>query len=137
MPESTTLIADAMPQPHNRIAAHEWRRLAQVLRARKDGYTYTQIADDMGAGMTRRKVNTRVNVLSKEHGTVSAMVARTKRGATETYRLTPRGVTVCAALSAGRPIPPRPVPQPAVLSRRERDWTAFRATLGLPEAMVE
>lgn len=127
-----------MPQFRNRIAAEEWRRLAQVLRARKDGYTYAQIADDMGGGMTRRMVNTRVNVLSKEHGTVSAMVARTKRGATETYRLTPRGVAVCAALSAGRPVPSRPVPPPVVLSRRERDWSVFRASLGLPKtAMVE
>jgi|GEM_PF-5511011 len=131
MPQSTTtLIADAMPQPRNRIAPWSWRRLAQVLRARKDGYTYAQIAADMGGGMTGRMVNTRVNVLSKEHGTVSAMVARTKRGATKTYRLTPRGVTVCAALSAGRPVPLRPC--------RDRDWTAFRATLGLPAvAMVE
>jgi len=63
----------------------------------------------MGADMTRRMVNTRVNGLSKEHGTVSAMVARTKRGAAETYRLTGRGAVVCKAIAEGRPVPPRPV----------------------------
>ena len=98
-----------MPQPRNHIPREEWRRLAQVLRARQAAYTYAEIADDMGADMTRRMVNTRVNGLSKEHGTVSAMVARTKRGAAETYRLTPRGVVVCKAIAEGRPVPPRPV----------------------------
>jgi len=125
-----------MPQPRNHIPREEWRRIAQVLLARKDAFTYAEVAEDMG--VTRRMVNTRVSILSKQHGTMSALVARTKRGATETYRLTGRGAVVCRALAAGRAVTPRPVEPPRALSKWEADYRALRATLGLPvTAMAE
>ena len=125
-----------MRQPRNRIPQEEWRRLAQVLLARKDAFTYAEVAEDMGSPMSRRMVNTRVNVLSNEHGTVSTMVARTKRGATETYRLTGRGAVVCRALAAGRPITPRPVVPPRALSKWEADYRALRATITMPDPLL-
>lgn len=127
MPQSTTdIIEHAMPQPRNRIPKEEWRRLASVLLARKDAFTYAQIAEDMGPPMTRRMVNTRVNVLSNDHGIVSTMVKRVRRGSVETYRLTGRGDVVCRALAAGHPVPARPVEPPPLLTKSETDYYAWR-----------
>ena len=54
---------NAIPQ-HNRIHPHEWRAFAEALLGHKNAYTYAGIVDHMGAEMTRRMVNTRVNILS-------------------------------------------------------------------------
>ena len=57
------LTKHAIPQ-HNRIHPNEWRAFAEALLGHKAAYTYAGIVDHMGAEMTRRMVNTRVNILS-------------------------------------------------------------------------